>query len=105
MIDASWPAIHELLRNVHCTWIEVRGPSAFDQGEIAFVYFVVNGELVVLTDAQGRPCKNDSGAAPTVQIGPRQDVALVARRLARKASREHQARHAPLMVYEQAVIV
>ena len=42
-----------------CTWIEVRGASGADPGEIAVVYYIVDGEVVLLTNAQGQRCKDD----------------------------------------------
>jgi hypothetical protein len=69
---------------VRCTWIEVRGPSGADPGEIALVYYLVDGAMVVLTDAHGQRRTDEEGHSSQGGIGRGEDCAVVARRLARR---------------------
>jgi hypothetical protein len=90
---------------VRCTWIEVRGPSGGDPGEIALVYYVVDGGLVVLTDALGQRRNDEDGNFLGVRVRFGEDCAIVARRLARRPKKGLlESRERPL-VYEKVSIV
>jgi hypothetical protein len=88
-----------------CTWIEVRGVSGADPGEIALVYYTVDGEFVLLTDAQGQRRNSDSGNSSSARICPGEDCAAVARRLARRPTHGIlESRDRPLL-YEKVLII
>jgi hypothetical protein len=69
---------------VRCTWIEVRGPSGADPGEIELVYYVADGGIVVLTDAQGQRRDDEDGHSLSIRVRTGEDCAVVARRAARR---------------------
>ena len=90
---------------VRCTWIEMRGPSGADPGEIALVYYLVDGAMVVLTDAHGQRRNGEDGHVLSERIHPGEDCAIVARRLARRPSSGLlECRDRPLL-YERVLIV
>src|SRR5437868_4557005 len=62
---------------VRCTWIEVRGASRADPGEIALVYYVVEDANVVLTDAQGQRRKDTDDRSASARIAPGEDAAIL----------------------------
>jgi hypothetical protein len=88
-----------------CTWIEVRGPSGADPGEIALVYYIVDGAMVALTDAQGQRRNDEDGKYIGAHVHPGEDCTIVARRLARRPKKGLlETRERPL-VYERVFIV
>lgn len=90
---------------VRCTWIEVRRPLGSDPGEIALIYYVIDGGKVVLTDAQGQRRNDEDGHALCAHVPPGEDSAIVARRLARRPKKGLlESRERPL-VYEKVLIV
>ncbi len=90
---------------VRCTWIEIRGPSGADPGEIALVYYVVDGASVALTDAQGQRRNDESGNALSARVAAGEDPTIVARRLARRPQPGPlESRERPLC-YEKVFIV
>jgi len=90
---------------VRCTWIEVRGASRADPGEIALVYYVVEGANVVLTDAEGQRRKDADDRSLSARIGPEENCAVVARRLARQPKRGILEAHGRALLYEKTMIV
>ena len=85
--------------------MQVRGASPSDPGEIALVHYVIDGSLVLLTDEQGQPRKNEGGATLRAEIGPREEAVALAKRLARRASRRDQVRSERPLLYERVMIV
>jgi hypothetical protein len=92
----------QLSDKVLCTWIEVRGTSRVDPGEITLIYYIVDGASVVLTDANGQRRDDDDGRALSTRVGAGDDCAAVARRLARRPKRD--GRERPLL-YEKVLII
>jgi hypothetical protein len=90
---------------VRCTWIETRGASPADPGEIVLIYYLVDGTTLVLTDAQGQPSKDVVGAPWRQSFEPGDDPALVAKRLAWRASHPGPDRFNGPLFYDTAVIV
>jgi len=90
---------------VASTWITVRGASDRDPGEIAVIHFIVVGRVLALTDAQGQPCKDRSGTAFRTEVGPGEDAAILARRLARRRLREDRWSRNPPSFYTPVVVI
>lgn len=105
MRDANQSTFGVPSLKVRCTWMEVRGASPDDPGEIALVHYIVDGSVLLLTDEQGQPRKNEVGAIPKVEIRPGGDPVVLARRLARRASRRDQVCRKRPLLYERVMIV
>ena len=90
---------------VHCTWIEVRGASRADPGEIALIHYVMDGAMVVLTDAQGQHRKDGDGGPLTARISHGEYSMMTAKRLARRSTRGTLERRERPLLYEKVVIV
>ena len=95
----------ELSAKVHCAWIEVRGASGTDPGEIALIYFVSDGPRVSLTDALGQPLKDCDGRILCGEARPGENCAALAKRLARRTGWSNRIRTGVPMFYADAVIV
>ncbi len=105
MSDTNRPTFGVSSPKVHCTWMEVRGASPDDPGEIALVHYIIDGSVLLLTDEQGQPRKNEGGAMPRVEIGPGGDPVALARHLARLASRRDRVHRERPLLYEWVMIV
>ena len=92
-------------RKARCTWIEVRGSSGSDPGEIALVYYVVDGARVVLTDANGQRRNGEDGCLVSAGVLPGGDCAVVARRLARQPKSGLPGNRERPLCYEQVFVV
>lgn len=90
---------------IHCTWIEVRGSSGIDPGEIALIYYVSNGPRVSLTDALGQLLKDSDGRILGGEAQPGETHAALAKRLARQAGWSNRGRTGVPLFYADAVIV
>jgi len=74
----------EKSRDGHCVWVQTRGPTGDDPGALAPAYYVIDGDVLTLTGADGKP---SDGCAPDVRscrLRSTDDPDRVARRLARK---------------------
>src|SRR5579859_1595288 len=90
---------------IHCTWIEVRGASGSDPGEIALIYYVADGAKVSLTDALGQPLKDSDGRTLGGEARPSENCVALAKRLARRAGWSNRVRCGIPLFYADAVIV
>ena len=95
----------ELSAKIRCTWIEVRGSSGADPGEIALIYYVIDGPTVSLTDALGRPLKDGGGCILSGEARPGENRAAVAKQLARRARQSNRIHTGIPLLYADALIV
>jgi hypothetical protein len=68
----------------------VRNPSGApgDLGESDFVFYVIKGDTLIMTDRAGRPRRHNNGEIWSEKLAPDSNPATIARRLFRAARRE-----------------
>jgi hypothetical protein len=91
--------------DVRCTWMELRGASGTDPGEIVLIHFVIDGATLSLTDALGHKLNDGGGNILSVQVPAGEEPSALAKRLTRRAVRTNRARSGTPMFYDQTVIV
>jgi hypothetical protein len=90
--------------DVRCVWVTVRGVTGHDPGELAPAYYVIDGDLLSLTDADGEPLEGDVERR-TCRLRVVHDPDREARRLKRNLLSGGQAFFGRALEYERLVVV
>lgn len=90
---------------VHCVWVQVRGSTVNDPGEIAPRYYIVDDGVLLLTDAQGEILTDDDDATFQYALSASDDPGTCAKRLALRTLKQERAFFGRALAYPTIVVV